>query len=254
MKRDSGDEHSMREVAYLHIHKKIASRSLRAGDPVSEVAIAKELGISRTPTREAIRQLVAEGILEESPGRGVIVVNLDVRDICELYEVREALEVYAVDKIARQLLGPVELNNLRQVAGEIRELAEGLQRSGAEFLDADEMMHFEAADIGFHTYLIQIAGNRRSLKMVKGLRALIRMVAMRRVGHRADDLLRIYQDHSDIVDAIEARDPARATAVLSAHIRTSQQLRLEQFVQREREAALPHDMRAFLHQIQAELG
>ena len=53
----------MREVAYHHIQRKISMRQLRAGEPVSDVAISKELGISRTPAREAIRQLVSEGLL-----------------------------------------------------------------------------------------------------------------------------------------------------------------------------------------------
>ena len=61
-----------REVAYHHIQRKISTRALRAGEPVSDVAISKELGISRTPAREAIRQLVSEGLLESVPGRGVV--------------------------------------------------------------------------------------------------------------------------------------------------------------------------------------
>jgi len=136
MKRDAGNERSMREVAYQHIQKKIATRTFRAGDPVSELPVANELGISRTPTREAIRQLVAEGILEEVTGRGVLVVKLDVRDIEEIYDVREALEVQAVTRIARQVVGAVELKNLRKVADEMLSLTQALQRSGRDRLDA----------------------------------------------------------------------------------------------------------------------
>jgi len=79
-------------VAYHHIQRKISTRELRAGEPVSDVAISKELGISRTPAREAIRQLVSEGLLESVPGRGVVVITLDRNDIRELFEMREALE------------------------------------------------------------------------------------------------------------------------------------------------------------------
>jgi len=254
MKRDSGNERSMREVAYQHIQKKIATRTFRAGDPVSELPVANELGISRTPTREAIRQLVAEGILEEVAGRGVLVVKLDVRDIEEIYDVREALEVQAVTRIARQVVGAVELKNLRKVADEMLSLTQALQRSGRDRLDPKEMTRFEAADIGFHTYLLQIAGNRRSMKIVAAMRTLIRIVAMRRVGHGLEELRRIHQDHVDIIAALEAGDPARAAAVASAHVRASQQARLEQFIQRERESSLPQDIGAFIQQIQADLG
>jgi DNA-binding GntR family transcriptional regulator len=254
MKRDAGNERSMREVAYQHIQRKIATRTFRAGDPVSELPVAKELGISRTPTREAIRQLVAEGILEEVAGRGVLVVKLDVRDIEEIYEVREALEVQAVARMARQVVGAVELKNLRKVADEMLNLTQALQKSGRDRLDAKEMTRFEAADIGFHTYLLQIAGNRRSMKIVAAMRTLIRIVAMRRVGHGLEELRRIHQDHVDIIAALEAGDPARAAAVASGHVRASQQARLEQFIQRERESSLPQDIGAFIQQIQADLG
>lgn len=254
MKRESGEERSMREIAYLHIQRKIASRALRAGQPVSELPISKELGISRTPTREAIRQLIVEGVLEQVPGGGVSVVRLDTRDIGELFEVREALEVQAVEKVARQVAGHMELSNLRKIAAEIHELADGLHRSGRERLNAEEMARFEAADLGFHTYLLQMAGNQRSLRIMSGVRLLIRIVASRRLGHERKALLRIHKDHRDVIAAIEAKDPGRAVAVLSAHIQASYRDRVEQFVQRERESALPQDMDSFIREIQAELS
>src|SRR6185295_11122537 len=77
----------MREVAYHHIQRKISTRELRAGEAVSDVTISKELGISRTPAREAIRQLVSEGLLESRTGRGVVVITLDREDIRELFEI-----------------------------------------------------------------------------------------------------------------------------------------------------------------------
>ena len=247
------DRYSMRELAYLHIQKKIASRVLRAGTPVSELPIARELGISRTPTREAIRQLVAEGLLEEVPGRGVVVVTLERHDIEEIYEVRKALEVEAARKAAERSAGPMELQNLRKVADEVERLIQDLKRSGKESLDPKQMSRFEAADIGFHIYLMQIAGNTRSLTLVKQLRSLIRIFAMRRTGHSLELLNRIHKDHCDLIAAIEARDPERAAAVSSAHIQAGHLARLEQFDQRERESALPQDVSAFIDEIQADM-
>jgi len=247
------DRLSMREVAYLHIQKKIASRVLRAGSPVSELPIARELGISRTPTREAIRQLVAEGLLEEVPGRGVLVVTLERRDIAEIYELRKALEVQGVEAVARRLMGP-EIHGLRQIAGEIPGLMEELRESGREQLDEKQMTRFEAADIGFHTYILQAAGNRRSLRIVSSLRSLIRIFAMRRTGHDTESLNRIHADHCKMIEAIESHDSATAASVAMAHIEASQRARLEQFDQREQEASLPRDIPAFLNRIRAELA
>ncbi len=243
----------MREVAYAHIQKKIASRVLRAGTPVSELPIANELGISRTPTREAMRQLVAEGLLEEIPGRGVVVVTLERQDIFEIYELREALETQAVQKVARRTLSATESQNLKAVANAMGSLIEEMERSGREILDPDQMNRLEAADLGFHIYVLQIAGNRRSLKLVNDSRSLIRIFAKRRKGHALEDLRRIHQNHCDIIGAIEAGDSDAAAAILSAHIQAGRQERLEQFDQREREAALPQDISAFIEKIQSEL-
>ena len=245
---------SMRQMAYLHIEKKIASRDLRAGDPVSELPIANELGISRTPTREAIRRLVAEGLLEEVPGRGVVVVTLNRHDIVEIHELRKALEVAAVRMATRRLTGSQELNNLRQVADKMESLIEEMERLDQQALDAKEINRYEAADIAFHTYLLQAAGNRRMLKIVSELRSLIRIFAMRKVGHKAENIRDIHRDHVNVIAAIADGDAERAAAVLSAHIDAGQRDRLEQFALREQEAGLPHDISAFLESIEAQLG
>src|ERR1700738_1426886 len=105
MKRTNGvqrgrgkDVSPMREKARQHIQWKIAARELAGGTGGSELVIAKELGVSRTPVREAIGQLVAEGLLQQLPTGGVAVAQLSRRDIIDLYELREALEVYAAGK------------------------------------------------------------------------------------------------------------------------------------------------------------
>jgi len=72
--RKRGDQ-SIRERAYIYIQRKIASGELRPGRSVSELALSKELGSSRTPIREAIGQLVAEGLLEQVHNRGAVVVQ-----------------------------------------------------------------------------------------------------------------------------------------------------------------------------------
>ena len=110
---------SARERACLLIQQKIARGELCPGSAVSEVPLAKELGSSRTPVREALGQLVAEGFLEQTPNRGTIVVQLRRQDIIDLYELREALEVYTVNKAARQKNTPQDLKRLKRLADEI---------------------------------------------------------------------------------------------------------------------------------------
>lgn len=243
----------MREVAYHHIQRKISSRQLRAGAPVSDVSIAKELGISRTPAREAIRQLVSEGLLESVPGRGVVVITLDRDDVRELFEMREALEGLAARSVAASPPSTNEIRDFRSVASAMTALIKELEASRRPALDEKQMERFEVADLAFHTFLMRIAGNRRSLKVVAGIRLLIRIFAARRSGHSLAVLKQISRDHLDLIKAVQSGDAEAAAACISRHISHSRQSRLAEFDRREREAALPQDVETFLAEIQAEL-
>src|SRR5882762_9185408 len=97
-----GAKQSIRMKAYQLIQHKIATGELRAGTLISELAISKELGSSRTPVREAAGQLLAEGLLDLGPGGGIVVTQLSRQGIIDLYELREALEVFAVGRAARE--------------------------------------------------------------------------------------------------------------------------------------------------------
>jgi len=244
----------MREVAYHHIQRKISTRELRAGEPVSDVTISKELGISRTPAREAIRQLVSEGLLESVAGRGVVVITLDRDDIRELFEMREALEGLAARTVAARTPSAGEIRDLRSVASELSSLIKQLETSHKQILDEKQMERFEVADLAFHTYIMKLAGNRRSLRTLAGIRLLIRIFAARRGGHSLTVLKQINRDHLDLIGAIQAKDPQAAAECVHRHIAKSQRSRLEEFDQREREASLPQDVNAFMAQIRAELS
>lgn len=228
----------MRERAYKFIQRKISGRELTAGAPVSELSIANELGISRTPTREAIRQLAAEGLLEEIPGRGAYVPRLSHSDISDLYDLREGLELHIVRKLASQSIGSFDLMKLQTVTEELSALIQSLNESGRSSLDEEQMERFESADIAFHTMLARLAGNDRVLKILNQVRQTIRIFARRHSGHDRNSLEQIYCDHRDIMQAIVRREPDEAAAVLSRHIQNSRHERLDQYEQWEREAEL----------------
>jgi DNA-binding GntR family transcriptional regulator len=229
---------SMREKAYIHIQRKIAAKQLAGGSPVSELLLAKELGISRTPIREAIGQLVAEGLLDQIPNRGVVVVQLNRRDIIDLYELREALEVYAVGKASQYPVNSSDLARLRELADGILIFKQELEKSGNPALDPEQMHRFVSCDLGFHTLLMRIAANRRILKVVNETRLLIRIFTMHRDGHKVQDLEQIHRYHCDVVESIARQDGDHAVKALSEHIKTSLRERLEQFDHWEREMSL----------------
>lgn len=237
-RRRRPDGSVMRTKAYHHIQHKIAGGELQAGQPISELAIATELGISRTPVREALGQLASEGILEQSPNRRATVATLTRKDIIELYELREALEVYSVGKAARQAIPRAALERLEAQADAILKLKEELERSGKSELDMEQMRRFVASDLGFHTLLMRMAANDRILKVVNETRLMIRIFAMRRQGHGVPMLEDIYRRHLEVARAIAAQDAEGAMKAISEHIQVSLHERLEDFDHLEIEASL----------------
>ncbi|HEV2273647.1 MAG TPA: GntR family transcriptional regulator [Acidobacteriaceae bacterium] len=229
---------SLRDRAYAYIQRRIASGDLKPETAVSELVLAKELNMSRTPIREALNQLVAEGLLEQTPNRGTLVVQLKRQDIIELYELREALEVYAARKAARLPLRPSDLERWQHFADEIVQLKTELEKSGKRTLRSEQMHRFATADLSFHNMLMRISVNARIVKVVNDTRLLIRIFGMERPGYDADTLQNIHDQHAAIIAAVAAHDVELATQLITRHIRTSLEERLQAYDVWEREVSL----------------
>jgi DNA-binding GntR family transcriptional regulator len=238
---------SARERAYVYIQQKIAGRELPAGKAISEVSLAAEIGISRTPVHEAIRQLLGEGLLEEDSNGSTVVVRLSRQNFVELYELRSVLETHAVSKIAKNRLTGRGIERLQALAGEVKALRSELAKSGEKTLSDAQMRRFEMADISFHTVLVSIAENAAALKVFNQVRYLIRVFAARHTGHNTESLARIYNEHSDLISALADGDGGKAMQAISQHIQTSQQERLEEYSYWEREALVRDQIQDFFH-------
>lgn len=213
---------SLRLRAYGHIHARILSGDLAPGAVVSEQSIAHELGISRTPVREAIRHLEREGMLSPIPRYGTVVRDLDRRDLAELFELREALEPFAVARAA----GHIARDDATALSGfcqQIRSLATGLGRSPNRSLDADGMRRLLAADMGFHLTLLRAAGNARLLKIVSDSRLLAGVLGARRQEHTREVLLHTCREHDAILRATIRGDGKTAARLMAEHIRSSRE-------------------------------
>jgi DNA-binding GntR family transcriptional regulator len=247
---DASPSSSVRQRAYLYIHRQVMEGRLKAGSAISELELANELGSSRTPVREAISQLVAEGLLEQNRG-GVFVVQFSREDVLDLCELREALEVYALSKVARLGLSQVEeKERLHKLVQAILDLKEELERSGQPALDVEQMRRFIAADFSFHALLIGLSRNARIHKVVNETRVLMRVFLMRQRGHTVADLERIHQQHKDLLAAIQARDEGGTVRILTLHLQESQRERLEEFDQQKRENSMKNSIPAFMEMYQ----
>ena len=236
---------SIREKAYLYIQQLIADGTLPAGGGISELLLAKELGSSRTPIREAMNQLAAEGLLSQSQSGGMVVAQLSREDIVELYEMREALEIYAAGKIARLSLRPADQVRLQNLVDEVAKLEKELTKSKQKSLDKQQMERFIACDLGFHALLMSMTNNSRLQKIINDTRLLISIFAIHRGGHDAATLKSIREYHQTILDAVARQDCEGAMSALARHIQASREERLAEYDEWKREASLRDSMPVF---------
>src|SRR3954466_5680148 len=208
---------SLAQKAYDHLQEGVLSGRLRSGTVISEAALAKELGISRTPVGEAIRQLVREGLVEQVPRYGTIVRSIDRQELIDLYEMREALESYAAAKAAEHMTEPM-LTRLQQYVDIMQRMEDELRETGRKELDEPSLRRFLAADMAFHMLIIEISGNRRMIEVVKNMRTVSRIFRMRRAPHQLPVVHKAYEYHSLILGALRARDGEAARKHMSDHI------------------------------------
>ena len=203
---------SLGEFAYEVLRARIREGELPPGSRVREAEIAEQLEISRTPVREALRRLEADGFLAFEPHRGMVVVQLDHQSVMELYAMREALEGTAAGLAARHASD-----------AEIAALLDMLDRESALFEDPDRLA---THNLQFHQALFRAAHNRYLLKTANALRdsmALMRGTTMAVPG-RAETA---HREHRSLADAIQTRDSEAAARAARQHINSAQSARLK---------------------------
>lgn len=199
------DSNLVGQVARILTQAILAGR-LPPGAKVAEAGVARELGISRAPVREAARLLERQGLLVASPRRGFFVRKLEANDIDEIYDLRLCVECHAGVGAARNLT-PETRDALRRQLDVLYETA-----------DLDDPARQVEEDYRFHRLICEIAGSRRLLRLFDDLASELRMV-IGLIGRLYDDPRHIAQTHEALLEAIEAGHPERIIARLDFHIR-----------------------------------
>ncbi len=178
---------------------------LAPGAKVVEAGVARELGISRAPVREAARLLERQGLLVASPRRGFFVRKLESGDIDEIYDLRLCVERHA-SVLASRNLTPQTRDMLRRQIEVLHQTA-----------DLDDPARQVEEDYRFHRLICEIADNRRLLRLFDDLAAELRMV-IGLIGRLYDDPHEIARTHEPVLAAIEAGHPERIVAHVDHHI------------------------------------
>ena len=213
-----------RQQAYQHIRKNILSGKYQEQDRLREEHLAKELGLSRGPLREAISQLASEGLLEKIPGLGVYVKQNGQEELQELYEVREALESFAAGKAALNVSSE-DLIELERGCLEMHGLAKEFQANKSETLARQHRARWLEIDLAFHERLIGIARNDRLKKILDDFRIMSQTFrekqydpTMANVQSYLANLAWAWRDHSRILRALQKGDVLSASHAMSLHI------------------------------------
>ena len=217
------------------IQLRIMTGDLVAGERLRQEALAEDFGVSRTPVREALRQLQASGVLDVEPRRGAVVRGPSVRDIREAYFLRAELEGIAAE-LAAEAITDVQLARLREAAALFRASVEHFaEQTPPALADAE----WPAANDMFHEVILEAAGNLRLYEAVKylhlGFPRNLTWVAL----SESSRLLRENAvEHEQILEAIEDRQPAAARKAMRRHISRSGELVARRF-ERTQDAERP---------------
>ena len=199
----------LRELVFESLREAIINGRLFPGERLMEIQMAEEMGVSRTPVREAIRKLELEGFVVMIPRKGAYVAGISIKDIADVFEVRAALEALAAG-LAAERITEEELDELERFLVEISELRE----SGN--LDA-----IVEKDTKFHDVIYRASRNERLVQIVTHLQEQIhrfRTASLARPGRTRDAL----DEHKKLVEAISDRDVELAQKLAREHIENAE--------------------------------
>jgi DNA-binding GntR family transcriptional regulator len=200
------------ETAYRKLRDAIQAGEVKPGERIMEIEAAQWLGVSRTPARDAIRRLEAEGMLQHEPRNGLVVARLDRQAVMELYVMREVLEGTAARLCARHA-SDMEMQDLADLVGRERQLAGDFEALARHNRRIHEAIHRAA----HNRYL------EKSLAAVNDSMGLLGTPLML-LPHRAKTAA---QEHARLVAAIQRRDPDAAEEAARQHVRAAQRERLK---------------------------
>ncbi len=219
----------LRDLVAETLRQAIQEGKLEPGTRLMEIQLAEELGVSRTPIREAIRELEADGFVVMIPRRGTYVADISLKDIAQVFEIRTALEELAAG-LAAERITESELEELERI---LLEISDHIEKQ-----DIDKIIE---ADVRFHQVLYEASRNTRLEEIIHNLREQVlrfRSVSLKYPGR----LEETWQEHRDLVEAIAEHNAARAMKIATKHMENSERTLLKGMAEDEKAKAYIHQM------------
>ncbi|MDN3025354.1 GntR family transcriptional regulator [Streptomyces sp. S.PB5] len=200
-----GKKSSYRERVADALRAALIAGELRPGEVYSAPTLAARFGVSATPVREAMLDLVKEGLVDTVPNKGFRVTAVSEKQLDEYTHIRALIEIPTVTALARTA-DPVSLEALRPAAREIVQAAA-----------AGDLVAYVEADTRFHLGLLALSGNAHLVDVVGDLRKRSRLYGLTALVE-AGRLLASAEEHLELIDALMARDEAATHEVMARHL------------------------------------
>lgn len=206
----------IREEVFTMLRQAILTGKLQPGDRLVERELAEQLGVSRTPVREALRKLELENLVTHIPRKGVVVSEISKKDVIEIFDIRASLEGLA-SSLAAQKATKEDLQGLKELLKEME------NASVSRNSDSLNEIHDQ-----FHKMLFDIADSPRLVQMINSLSDYINrfMKAGYSIPGRSSAAM---QEHRELLESIEAKDSLRAETIAGKHVMNSKATVLKQY-------------------------
>ncbi|PKM46305.1 MAG: GntR family transcriptional regulator [Firmicutes bacterium HGW-Firmicutes-8] len=204
----------LREIVFETLREAIINATLRPGERLMEIQMAEEMGVSRTPVREAIRKLELEGFVVMVPRKGAYVAGISMKDIADVFEIRAAMEALAAG-LAAERITEEELEDLERILVTIGECVKN-----------NDLEKLIEVDTEFHDILFKASRNERLVQIVSNLREQIqrfRTASLSTPGRMKYAL----EEHKKIVEAVSERNVELAQSLAREHIENAENSMLE---------------------------
>lgn len=198
---------------YRILRDRILRQELKAGEKLSDLRLSNELGVSRTPIREALHQLVQDGVVVAEPNRGFFVATFSKRDLEEIFELRLALELFAIRHVNRK----DRHEELERALFELEHVERLLKNAKTEEDIRDAGDAFLKTDRGFHSWLVSTADNKRLNAIINSI--WTQVAIFQQVGTSIPKwMFTALEQHRDVIEHLMENDVEGATLIMERHL------------------------------------
>jgi len=196
----------LKEFVYHELKKKLMSGSIKQGERIWEDEIAKEFGVSRTPVRESINRLIAEGFVENRPRKGIFAAEISKEELLKMLDIRIVLEELSV-KMCCSMISEEEVEALK-----------GIYREFSMKLKSGDYGRASELDSKIHKFIAQVSDNQKLIEYIDDIQDIFAYTRTGVVNWTEMKVERSLRDHHELIEAISIRNEEKALELIHQDI------------------------------------